>query len=327
MATPVLSILIVNWNSVGLLRDCLRSVARYAPAFPIEVVVVDNASYDGCAEMLAAEFPEVIFVQGPTNAGFARANNLAFRSCHGRVLLFLNPDTEVRAGAIERLALFVDRTEDAGAVGCRLLNSDGSVQTSCVQAYPTLLNQALDSEWLRRLAPRSKLWGMEALYPGSPDPAAVEVVSGACLAVSRGAFEAVGGFASDYFMYAEDLDLCYRLDCTGRTNYYVGDVEVVHHGGQSTASASKSQFGNVMMRESVSRFLARHRGPAYAAAYRTTTAAAAAVRIAAIVSVLALTLGQYRVEALLASLRKWRHVLRWTMGREGWAARMGAEAT
>jgi len=323
---PLLSILIVNWNSAGLLRDCLRSLASNAATFAMEVIVVDNASYDGCAEMLAAEFPDVIFVQGTTNAGFARANNLAFRSSRGRVLLFLNPDTEVRGVAVQRLARFVEATPKAGAVGCRLLNSNGSLQTSCVQAFPTLVNQAVDSEVLRRVAPRSSLWGMEALYGSSPGPAPVEAVSGACLAVSREAFEAVGGFAADYFMYGEDLDLCYKLAQSGRTNYYLGDVEVVHHGGQSTASSTESQFGNVMMRESVARFLARHRGTTYAATYRVTTAIAAMIRLMVLGTVLVLTFGRYRADSLVASFRKWRHVLRWTVGREPWAARMGTEA-
>ena len=134
---PDVSVIIVNWNSREFLRQCLRTVFQHAGDLQFEVIVIDNASYDGSEPMVWSEFPQVVFIQGDENVGFARANNAAATQASGRNLLFLNPDTEVSDGAIETMARFMDATPEAGAVGCRLLNTDGSLQTSCVQAFPT----------------------------------------------------------------------------------------------------------------------------------------------------------------------------------------------
>ena len=324
MMAPVdLSIIIVNWNSLQFLRQCLRTVFARPHGFRLEVIVIDNASYDGSAEMLAAEFPQVKFVQGTENIGFARANNAAFAGSTGRTILFLNPDTEVLDDALERMLALVETSADAGAVGCRLLNTDGSLQTSCVQPFPTILNQFFDSELLRGWFPRAGWWGMRALIDAHDSAASVEVISGACLMVSRIAFERVGRFSEDYFMYAEDLDLCFKLHNVGLRNYYLGDARVIHHGGQSTSAKSENQFGNVLMRESVFRYLRRHRGRFYAGAYRLMIAGAAVVRLGLLAAALLLTAGQWSRLSLENGLRKWRRVLRWSLGRERWAANLG----
>ena len=324
VTAPVdLSIIIVNWNSLQFLRQCLRTVVAQQHGLQLEVIVIDNASYDGSAEMLADEFPQVRFVQGAENIGFARANNAAFAVSTGRVILFLNPDTEVLGDAVARMLALLDTRADAGAVGCRLLNTDGSLQTSCVQPFPTILNQLFDSELLRRWFPRAEWWGMRALLDRHGGAVSVEVISGACLMVSRIAFERVGRFSENYFMYAEDLDLCFKLHKAGFHNYYLGDASVVHHGGQSTSAKSENQFGNVLMRESVFRYLRRHRGHTYAGAYRLAIAGAAVVRIGILAAVWLLTAGQWSRFSLENGLRKWRKVLRWSLGGERWAANLG----
>ena len=127
---PDLSILIVNWNSVAFLRACLESIHANTKDIQFEVVVVDNASHDGCEQMLATEFGSIRFIQSGSNLGFARANNLAFQASSGRNVLFLNPDTEVIGFALERLVRFLDENPRAGIVGPKLLNSDGSIQTA-----------------------------------------------------------------------------------------------------------------------------------------------------------------------------------------------------
>src|SRR5579864_4649508 len=149
------SIVIVNWKAAQVLRQCLASIYRSTCEARFEIVVVDNASFDGCGEMLRTEFPRVVFLQNKENHGFAAANNLAAQHSTGRYLLFLNPDTEVTPSAIEKMLTFLQRSPYAGAVGALLLNSDGTVQASCVQSYPSILNQVLDAEWLRKQFP---LW-------------------------------------------------------------------------------------------------------------------------------------------------------------------------
>lgn len=321
---PDVSIIIVNWNSREYLSKCLKTVFAAPGELAVEVIVIDNASYDGSEEMVRQSVPAATFIQGRENLGFARANNAAAACATGRNLLLLNPDTEVVGGALERMVRFLDANPDAGAVGCKLLNTDGSLQTSCVQAFPTVSNQVLDSEFLRRMLPRSNLWGTQAFLDKRAAPAEVEALSGACILVRREAFLAVGQFTEDYFMYSEDIDLCFKLKEAGLCNHYLGDVCVIHHGGQSSGASSESQFGNVLMRESIAQFLRRHRGPGYARAYRVAIAFTALARLGALGIALVLGLGLYKPRALQNGLRKWTSVLRWTVGAEAWVHNPGS---
>src|SRR3954454_23444725 len=138
------SIIIVNWKSKAYLRNCLRSIRAQATPLTTEILVIDNASADGCGAMLADEFPGVHYLESQENLGFALANNLAFAQSLGEKVLFLNPDTELRGSAIDNLSRALDTLPDAGMVGAKLFNSDGSVQTTCITALPSILNQTLD---------------------------------------------------------------------------------------------------------------------------------------------------------------------------------------
>jgi GT2 family glycosyltransferase len=316
-----LSVIIVNWNSRDFLRKCLVSLFAndWDPAW--EVVVIDNASYDGCGEMLATEFPQVRFLQSAENVGFAAANIAAFSSCSGKHVLFLNPDTEVVGTAVRTLLTFLRTTPGAGAVGARLLNTDLTLQTSCIQRFPTVLNQALDSDVLRRAFPRASLWGMEPLFESDGAPSKVEAVSGACLMVAREAFEQIGGFTTRYFMYSEDVDLCYKLQAAGRRNYYLSGATVIHHGGKSTAS-QETGFSAVVMRESRRQFLCLRRGALYAAVYRLSTGLVAAVRLLLLVALFVSTLGRFRGAYLRGALLRWYKILRWSLGLEEWVGQL-----
>jgi GT2 family glycosyltransferase len=309
---PDLSIIIVNWNSMEYVRQCLRSLFKHSVQTSTEVIVVDGASFDGCGEMLAREFPTVIFVQGMENLGFAKANNLGAKYARGGNLLFLNPDTELIEDSVSVLLGHLATLPDAGAVGCRLLNSDRSVQTSCIQSYPTFLNQVLDSEFLRRLLPKSPLWGMKALYMVNPLPSEVEVISGACILIKRTVFEDVGGFSEIYFMYAEDLDLCCKIQRADFRTYYVPATSIVHHGGGSSRESVNS-FSSVMMRESVFRFLKTNRGLTSALLYRAGMMASSCGRMLLIVPLLLIS--SKRVPRHGAySVQKWKAILRWSCG-------------
>lgn len=322
---PDVSIVIVNWNSREFLSKCLKSLFDRPVGVTMEVIVIDNASYDGSDALVRRDYPAVAYLQGTANLGFARANNLAAERATGRNLLFLNPDTEVVGPAIERMVRFLDATPDAGAVGCRLLNTDGSLQTSCVQAFPTVLNQMLDSELLRRLSPRSSLWGTRAFTEPPEVPTQVEALSGACILVRRDAFFRVGRFTENYFMYAEDVDLCFKLHRSGLRNCYLGDAEVIHHGGQSSGVAPVSQFGNVLMRESIATYMRIHHGVAHAWAYRTGMAVSALTRLVALAVLRVGGLGLYKRQAIHNAARKWIGVLRWSVGAEAWVKNPGAK--
>ena len=309
-----LSIIIVNWNSKDYLRACLTSLYRHRPKAAFEVIVVDGASFDGCGEMLAGEFPSVVFVQSEKNLGFGWASNLGARHAQGSNLLFLNPDTAFLENSIDPLLQRLAMLPEAGVVGCRLLNSDRSLQTSCVQSYPTVINQVLDAEFLRRRFPRLRLWGIAALYSDAIEPSEVETISGACMLVKKKAFEAVGGFSENYFMYGEDLDLCFKLKRAGFRVYHVPETSIVHHGGGSTKTSAGS-FSDVMMRESMFRFMRFNRGALSADLYRAAMAATSLVRLSLILPLLAIPKNcvlQHGED----SLRKWRAILRWSCGLE-----------
>lgn len=316
---PDISVIIVNWNSKDYLRACLQSLARHHPAdLATEVIIVDGGSFDGCGEMLAKEFPYVVFIQSPDNIGFARANNLGARQARGQFLLLLNPDTEFVEDSLTVMHATLTAYPGIGAVGCRLLNSDRSLQTSCVQAFPTVLNQLLDSEFLRERFPRSALWGMQALHDRGEQPRAVEVLSGACILLRHECFEAVGGFSKEYFMYGEDLDLCFRIRSAGWKVCHVSTTRLLHHGGGSSRQAA-GDFSNIMMRASVHRFIKTHQGPMAAAAYRITTSLGALVRLVLIAPLM--LFGNGLVRHGTGSLRKWIAVFRWSLG---WDSRLPA---
>jgi N-acetylglucosaminyl-diphospho-decaprenol L-rhamnosyltransferase len=303
-----LSIIIVNWNSKDYLQKCLVSLFRETHQIAFEVIVIDSASYDGCDQMLQEHFPQVRFIQSDKNVGFARANNAAFRESRGDCVLFLNPDTELVGPAINVLYTELRSRPQAGSVGARLLNFDGSIQTSCIQSFPTILNQVLDSEFLRARSPRSRLWGMAPLHEQPARPQVVEAISGACVMLPRPIFERVGCFSEDYFMYAEDIDLSDKVRRAGAKNYYVPQAVVVHHGGSSVQQAA-SDFSVVMMREAIWRFLRKTRGGVYGLTYRAAMFLSAASR-------LLLLKIRPSDESQAASLRKWRAIFRWSLNRE-----------
>lgn len=309
-----LSIVIVNWNSSDYLKACLASVFCNQPRVSHEIIVIDSGSHDGCDRMLEARYPTVRFIASEINLGFGKANNLAFEQSSGQVVLFLNPDTEVIGNAIEVMYEQLHRLPKAGAVGCRLLNGDGSLQTSCVQGFPTVINQVLDADWLRLRWPASRLWGTAALYSDDRLPQPVEAITGACLMMRRELFQRVGQFGREYFMYAEDIDLCHKVRSVGLKVYYLPQATVVHYGGGSSQGAA-SDFSAVMMRESIFRFLTRTRGRSYAALYRVAMFHGALLRLA-IVRLLLLNEGhQAQRPGLPHALRKWRAVLNWSVSR------------
>jgi N-acetylglucosaminyl-diphospho-decaprenol L-rhamnosyltransferase len=310
-----LSIIIVNWNSREYLKKCLMTILTEVTDIDFEIVVIDSGSFDGCGAMLADHFPNVRFVQSTTNLGFAEANNRACLESRGDCVLFLNPDTEVVGSAIPTLYANLNALPRCGIVGARLLNSDGSLQFSCIQAMPTILNKLLDSEFLRAKWPRSALWGTAALYEATPEPREVEAISGACMMIKRSTFEQVGRYSEDYFMYAEDVDLSHKVRAAGFRNYYVPGATVIHHGGTSSQQAASS-FAAVMTREATWRFLRKTRGTAYGVGYRTAMFASAIGRL------VVLTLSMpFRISAggdgvWKNSFRKWVAVLQWTVDRD-----------
>jgi GT2 family glycosyltransferase len=295
-------------------RRCIASIRRQIDSLVYEIIVVDNASFDGCERVLRLNYPEAIYLQSPENVGFAKANNIGFSVSRGANLLFLNPDTEIVGPAIVRLYAALQRLPRAGAVGGTLLNGDGTLQTSCIQSFPTIINQVLAANVLLDLCPKSRLWGTAPLYRTNILADEVEVISGACLMVRRDLFDQIGRFSEDYFMYAEDLDICYKIRRAGWKNYYVPEATVIHFGGGSSKQAS-GNFSNVMMRESIWRFLRKTRGLYYGSCYRWAMLFSSICRLGLLCFLLPIQALRGRQCTSLASLRKWLAILSWSARR------------
>lgn len=310
-----LSIIIVNWNSREYLEQCIASILAETYGIEYEIVVIDNASFDGSGEMLQESYPQVRFIQSDRNLGFAKANNAAYHQSLGRHVLFLNPDTVLVGPAVTTMLDYLRKLPNAGAVGCKLLNADKTVQTSCIQPFPTILNQVLDSEVLRALWPKSSLWGNAPLLGGRIGPVEVEAISGACVMLTRNVFERVGLFSEDYFMYTEDIDLSHKVHRKGYRNYYVSDAAIVHYGGGSTEKVL-SNNAVIMMQESIWRYFRKTRGAFYGSCYRMGIFSAALCRMIILTTIFPVAYARRRKSAWNVSFRKWSTVIRWCLFRK-----------
>jgi GT2 family glycosyltransferase len=234
-ATVDLSVVILNWNACEYLVDALRSIESQNWRRAIEVIVVDNFSQiDDSVETVKREFPDVRLIAHTENIGFARGNNLGFEHARGRHILFLNPDTIVHDGALDTLCDWMDAHGDVGACGPKLLNTDGSLQPSC-RAFPSVGAGFFRNTFLGRMFPNNP-WTRAYLMQGfnHDKEADVDWLSGSALCVRREAFEKVGGWDGDYFMYCEDVDLCFKLKEAGWRRVYVPSATITHRIGGSS---------------------------------------------------------------------------------------------
>jgi len=221
-----LSVIIVNFNDRPHLNACLAAVRNQAPAEGLEIIVVDNASTDGSREWIAEAFPDVRLIANPRNLGFSAANNLGARAAGGAFLLFLNTDTVVSEGSLTGLVAKLKADPAVGAAGPALLQGPDSYQVS----FGRSVNFAAQF-WQRHVLnpyhkARQKKGGKET---------AVGWLSAACLLCRRTAFEAAGGFDERFFIYFEDIDLCYRMSKAGWKLLHVPSVRIFHEGGATTA--------------------------------------------------------------------------------------------
>jgi GT2 family glycosyltransferase len=229
-----LSVVLVSYNTRDLLEQALRTALEAAEGLQVEFFVVDNASRDHSAEMVAEKFPQVKLIRSPRNLGFAGGNNLALRQVQGRHVLLLNTDTVVRRDTLRCLVEFLDAHPEAGAAGCKILNPDGSLQLACRRGFPTPMAAFCKVSGLSRLFPRSRrLARYNLTYLDPEQTSEVDALSGSCMMVRKAAMDQVGLLDEDYFMYGEDLDWCYRLRQAGWRIYYVPHTAIVHFKGES----------------------------------------------------------------------------------------------
>ncbi len=241
MEDALLSIIIVNFNSWDYLDQCLNSIF-YKSNFggDFEVIVVDNASKINKSEIIKKKFPAVRFIINSHNRGFACANNQGIKTAKGEYIMLLNPDAVLLEDSIDNLVRFLSQHEDAGIVGPKIYNSDGTFQPQCKRGFPTPLTTLSYFLRLDRLFPNNRILSHYLLrYLDENETNVVDSVSGACMLIRREVIEKVGLLDTDYFMYGEDLDYCYKVAKNGWKIYYVPTSEIIHHGGKS-GSDSKS---------------------------------------------------------------------------------------
>jgi N-acetylglucosaminyl-diphospho-decaprenol L-rhamnosyltransferase len=250
----VLSVIIVNWNTRDMLAQCLQSIisdcrsqlaaAAQGTVNPpaqqtsMEVFVVDNASSDGSVQMVKERFPWVLLIENTENLGFAQANNQAIDLACGKYILLLNSDTEVHPGALSELTDFMERTPQAGAAGAHLLNGDGTLQPAC-QPMLTPWREFLRLLFLDRVfhvATYSSSWWE------TEEPRQTEVIKGACFMLRHTALDQAGVLDGSYFMYTEEVDLCYRLTQAGWQLWWVPAAKVTHFGEASSRQVAQTMY-------------------------------------------------------------------------------------
>jgi hypothetical protein len=237
----MLSLIIVNWNTRDLLRACLRSLRETCADVPHEVIIVDNASSDGSAAMVAEEFPDVRLVANVENVGYAKGNNQGLEMAKGELLWLLNPDTEVLPDTSQTLLRFMDAHPDCGALGCKLLNPpthpptrSPTHQHSC-RTFPTPDVILIETLGLSRWFPQHRWFGKYRMtWWDYDDVREVDQPMASSLLLRREVVEQVGGMDEAFPIFFNDVDLCYRIKQAGWKIYFTPDAQVIHYGGAST---------------------------------------------------------------------------------------------
>lgn len=252
-----LDIVIVSYRGGELLRRCLASLREHAASPFTTVTVVDNASGDGTAEMVAAEFPEMRLLRQSSNLGFARAQNIGIGAGGGAAVLVLNPDTAIEAGT---LAPLLERLADDPRIGCvgpALIREDGSFDHAARRSFPTPLSALGHFSGIGR---RSERGPLAAYRAPEVERGPVDAVNGAFMMLRRIALEQVGGFDEGYWMYMEDLDLCRRLADAGWVTYYEPRSRATHTKAGSTEGRRGPRL-NIAFHRGMGRFYRRHQAP------------------------------------------------------------------
>ena len=229
------SVIIVSYNTRDVTVECVRSVFDTTAGCAFEVIVVDNASSDGSAEALSRSFPNATVIANTENKGFAGANNDGLAIAKGRYLLLLNPDTVVNEGSIRDVLAFCEANPDAGVVGCRCFNVDGS-QQSTIFRYKRFREVLINVFVPNKIMRKSRRLGRSRYIGADLDRILdVEVVAGCYMMVRRECYERVGGMDDRFFMYAEEVDWCFRIHKAGWRIVYFPGASILHYGGLSAA--------------------------------------------------------------------------------------------
>jgi len=234
---PTLSILIISYNTRAMTLECVRSVFDQTSETEFELIVLDNASSDGSADAIEAEFGDrVRLIRSQDNLGFAGGNNEAAKCAKGDFLLLLNPDTVTLDGAIDKLMAFAAAQPDAGIWGGRTVFADGSLNPASCWSRQTLWSLTSQAMGLSSLFRKSSFFNPEGLGGWDREGVRqVDIVSGCFLLIRRDLWDRLDGFHPDFFMYGEEADLCLRAETIGARPMVSSEATIIHYGGASEA--------------------------------------------------------------------------------------------
>ena len=228
------SVIIVAYNSCDFIPACLKSVRDACEGVDSQIIVLDNGSKDRIKPEIKKFFPEVLWLDSEENLGFGKGCNLAEKQATKPFLFFINPDTVVSRDSFTKVLDFMEEHPESGTVGCRILNEDGTLQWACRRSFPTIISAVSKTVGLAAMFPKSKLLASYNMTYADPDAVTeVDAISGSFFCIKRDLYESLKGFDEDYFMYGEDLDLCFRTKAAGYKNYYTPSTNILHFKGQS----------------------------------------------------------------------------------------------
>ena len=228
------SVIIVAYNSCDFIPACLKSVRDACEGVDSQIIVLDNGSKDRIKPEIKKFFPEVLWLDSEENLGFGKGCNLAEKQATKPFLFFINPDTVVSRDSFTKVLDFMEEHPESGTVGCRILNEDGTLQWACRRSFPTIISAVSKTVGLAAMFPKSKLLASYNMTYADPDAVTeVDAISGSFFCIKRDLYESLKGFDEDFFMYGEDLDLCFRTKAAGYKNYYTPSTNILHFKGQS----------------------------------------------------------------------------------------------
>ena len=257
MSAAKVSIVIVNWCTPLLLKQCLQTISNDENAKDFEIIVVDNASGDQSLSLLAAEFPYVKVIANEQNVGFSKACNQAIPQTNSEYILLLNPDTLIVDGAVSKLAAFLDEHIQCGAVGPKVLNDDGTLQLACRRSFPTPSAAIFRLTYLSRLFPSHPIFAKYNMTYADPETiCAVDALSGSCMMVRASIIEKIGLLDEDIFMFGEDIDWCWRIKEAGWQVFYCPQAVIYHRHG--AASRLRPAGATINLHKGMAVFYRKH---------------------------------------------------------------------
>lgn len=272
----ILTIIIVNWNTKEMLKDCLSSLHDTADPKQVKIIVVDNASVDGSVEMVKSTYPLVNLIESGGNIGFGRANNLAAPHSDTPYVLFLNPDTIILKDSISKMFAYMESNPTVGGLGCKMKFPDGIVQPLGLQWFPSPFTELINLLFVSTGTLKRLNKYLPYKDPNKSDY--VKKLYGGCLMIRKSVLDQVGWYDDRFFMYGEDVDLCRKITDVGWKLYYLTDAEIIHLCGGAGGETS-SNFSVLMKCESISKLMQKYYGNAGRFLYKLAIFSGASVRL------------------------------------------------